>query len=501
MNGTPVSENALGYLMRYAQWMVQVNGVDGFRIDAAKNVDPWVLNDFDRAVYRSSFRTLLDGSQKPIFSFGEVYDGDKSLIQQYIRKDINPSDPGTIGGNRDALDFPLYFAMQNYLSGNGYQNDWTQIVNASQDVQDDGLANNGSQGVAFVSNQDTGPPYLGNVAYAYTLMRSGNAIVYFNGHEFGAGRTFPLDGRGDALGGLYGNIITTLVNIRDTHPGGNYIQRDLEKETLIFERDNSLLFAGSNRLDSGYDSRTVQTDFSPGTPLIDLTGNAANPTLDPNGDIPSLLVVNSDGTVNLRVPRNVNENGVETDMGYLIYGLSGPQGILSISNVDHVIPAGTPTADTNGTTRLSNIDVITGNSFNVELDTNAVNLLGFYRDPPADGDNALIKIDGGIDVNGNGSVDYTTPGTVAYGFENFTTVNSPGYGSANGNGQYIQTIDATKLSDGLHYITVRAFRHRSDGGPPASPTSARPFTLTTSRRPSPSPPLLRSSPESTKTKS
>src|SRR5262249_44954339 len=46
-NGTPVAENDMGYLMRYAQWMVQVIGVDGFRIDAAKNVDAWVLNYFD----------------------------------------------------------------------------------------------------------------------------------------------------------------------------------------------------------------------------------------------------------------------------------------------------------------------------------------------------------------------------------------------------------------------------------------------------------------------
>jgi glycosidase len=45
--------------MRYAQWMVQDLGVDGFRFDAAKNIDPWVLTYFDRAVYRSSFRTRL----------------------------------------------------------------------------------------------------------------------------------------------------------------------------------------------------------------------------------------------------------------------------------------------------------------------------------------------------------------------------------------------------------------------------------------------------------
>jgi hypothetical protein len=457
-SGTPVQENALGYLMRYAQWMVQYASVDGFRVDAAKNMPPWVLNYLDRAVYRSSFRTLLNGAQEPIFSFSEVYDGNKSVVQQYIRMDINPADPGRIGGNRDALDFPLYFAMQSNLSGSGLQNDWRNIVGAGLDPQ-----NHGAEGVSFVSNQDVFGPYLSNVAYAYTLMRPGNAVVYFNAKQFGS-RDFPKDGRGDALGGLYGNTITTLLNIRDTHPGGDYIQRDLEKEILIFERDNSLLVAGSNRLDAGYDSRTVHTDFAPGTALIELTGNATDPALDPTHDIPPLLVVNADGTVNLRVPRNRNEYGVENDKGYVIYGLAGPQGVLSLTNIDHIIPGGTPTPATNGTTRLSPIDVISATSFQIRMNTNAVNLLGSFRDHPADGDNALFKIDDGVDVTGHGFVS-TTPGAVSYGFQSFLDVHSPGYFNPDGNGQYVQTVDTSRLSTGMHYLTVRVFRHRSDGGP------------------------------------
>src|SRR5262249_10955257 len=157
------------------------------------------------------------------------------------------------------------------------QNDWRNVVNASLDYQDDGLANNGSQGVAFVSSHDDFGPYLDNVAYAYALMRPGNAIVYFNAKEFGNGRSFPKPGRGDALGGLYGDRITTLVDIRDTHGRGNYRQRDLEKEILIYERADSALVALNNRIDSGYDSRTVATSFAPGTPLVELTGTAGDP--------------------------------------------------------------------------------------------------------------------------------------------------------------------------------------------------------------------------------
>ena len=62
MTGTPVAENALGYLQRYAQYMVQVIGADGFRVDAAKNMPEWVMNYLDLATYRFELSLL---SQRP----------------------------------------------------------------------------------------------------------------------------------------------------------------------------------------------------------------------------------------------------------------------------------------------------------------------------------------------------------------------------------------------------------------------------------------------------
>src|SRR5205085_1315330 len=105
---------------------------------------------------------------------------------------------------------------------------------------------------------------------------------YYNAKEFGNNRDFPKDGRGDALGGQYGNAITTLVDLRNRFGRGNYIQRLLEKESLAFEREKSALIMLSNRVDAGYDARTIQTSFAPGTHLIELTGNAASATADPN---------------------------------------------------------------------------------------------------------------------------------------------------------------------------------------------------------------------------
>ena len=101
------------------------------------------------------------------------------------------------------------------------------------------------------------------------------------------------------------------------------------------------------------------------------------------------------------------------------------------------------------------MSVIKGKSFQAKLQTTPVTLKGNVRDIPADGDNALRRIDGGLDINGNGVIDFTTPGTVTYGFEGFLDTNHPligsqGVDSPRGDGQFAQTIDATKLEPVLH---------------------------------------------------
>ena len=246
-------------------------------------------------------------------------------------------------GNRDVLDFPLFFAMRDNLSGNGLANNWHGIRNASQDVQDDGL-HNGRQGVSFVDSQDNiggGFPYLRNVAYAYTLMMPGNAIVYMNSQQFGTNRDFPQHGANgtsaDALGGYYGDTIAKLVDIRNTHGRGNFQERwideafgdtngDGQKSNIyVYERQNSAIVGLNNRLDAGYDERDgVQTGFAPQTVLVELTGNADDPIVDPTNSIPKTIRVNGSGQINMRIPRN-DTNG----KGYVIYGVAGPQGSLS----------------------------------------------------------------------------------------------------------------------------------------------------------------------------
>jgi hypothetical protein len=480
--------------------MIQVIGVDGFRIDAARHMPTWVFNFFDQAAFRANMRPNHDGTLQPVYMFSEVADGSTGNIQPYIRRDLPDksaisTDDTTVKGNRDALDFPLFWRMNENLTSNGTVNNWHRIRSASQDVNDDG-SHNGSQGVAFVDSHDEHSgqrPHLYKVAYAYTLMMPGNALVYLNAKEFGEGRNFPHDVGGssysmsnDALGGHHGDDIARLVGIRNTHGRGNFRERWIDdafnpngfSNIYIYEREKSALVGLNSRLDSGYDQRSpVQTAFAPNTVLVELTGNAANSTVDPGGNIPEVIRVSSSGHLTMRVPRNATHG-----KGYVVYGLATPQGSLSLTNVSQVLEGATPTQANNGTARLADIDVITANSFSVQLNTTPVTLpapmgeANPVRDVHADGDRAMLRIDDGLELNGSGGIDDVSLTSAGYGFENFTTTSSPGYvwsGGTNvgtGYGIYTQNIDATRLSEGRHYLTVRAFRHRDsatggDGGP------------------------------------
>jgi len=480
--GDAVPENATGLLMRNARWLINDVGVDGFRLDAARHFEPWVMNYFDEAVYRASTRTLLNGAPREVFSFSESASTDRAnLMSQFVRKDIGVIPAGQIGGNRDALDFAQFWPLKNNPSSTGTANDFRSMVYAGLDVYDDGKVN-GSSGVVFVQSHDDFGPDMMNVAYAFSLMRPGNAIVYYNAYEFyDPARTFPKPGRGDALGN-FGGTVTTLVDLRNRYGRGDYRERTVEKDNYAFERSNAALVMLSNRNDAGFDARSLAVDFTLGARLVELTGNAAraNATLGA-GTIPEVLEVVGTASSRFVNGRFLRNNG--RDQGYLVYGLPTPRSAAGLefsgTGVGPVIAGDTPPGFVGGETaaqtaaiqianakaRLSEMQVITGDTFTVRLATQAVTLSGGYRDRSADGDQAVLRINEGLDLNGNGRVDVVTPGDVSYGFEEFTTTRRPGYAQADGNGLYEQAVDARLLPEGMNFLTARAYRQRGDGGP------------------------------------
>jgi len=481
--GDAVEENSLGLLMRNVRWMIQEFDVDGFRLDASRHYPRWVLDYFDQSSFLAKQTPLLDGSPQHVYSFIETGFDNPGFLQDFIRKDIDNGALGNVGGNRDVLDFRLFNRLKDNLTGNGLANNWHNIRGSSIDVNDDGLVN-GSQGVAFVQSHDETGAFLSNVAHAYVLMLPGQALVYQNAEQFGPTGTFPQPGKDDALGGLHGETVTRLLAIRNSHGRGNFQERWIDEafgdsngdgqrsNVYIYERSNSAIVGLNSRADSFVETRSgVQTDFAPGTILVELTGNAADTTVDPSGTIPDSVRVDANGQIQMSVPGNGTHG-----RGYVIYGLATPQGNLSLTNVASTLSGGTPSGATNGTTRLADISVIHSDTFDVQLSTTAVSVPDpessgdTVRDFAADGDQALLKIDGGMDLNNLSGIDNVTPGSVTYGFEEFTTTRTPGYidnGSGtnigSGTGTYVQTIDATQLAEGRHYITTRVFRHRDIG--------------------------------------
>lgn len=489
--GDPYKDNGTGLLMRYTQWMMDDLKVDGFRWDAIKHVPQWFWDTFiDAVLYQR--RVTPDGRKVTPFSFGESVEGAGWSWNNYARKDGF--------GNRDCLDISGSGELRNLLGSGGFGS-WQNVVNAHFDLGDDGQ-NNGSFGVNHVFSHDNGSkgdggsapavPTVREMGYsmqAYVLMRSGVAEVYHNARGVSrSGGFWPRQGTTTALGwnpiaqpgfpqGTQDNSIPTLVQLHNFYARGEFniinstdTSNTSMADAIIFERRKNLgggqysanvLVGCNDRWDAGFEQRTVTTSFPAGTRLIEMTGNAADPALDPNNDIAEVLTVDSNRRVTIRVPRN-RTGSTDHGKGYVVYGPAIPSGLLTLTNVSQVLPPDDPTVTSFSGRRLSSIPVITSNTFQIQLTTSNGDT-GASNNDNAD-DNAVFRIDQGFrDFNGNGQVDINYLNQVVPGYEQFLTVNQPLAGTANVAGNYAQTINATTLSEGFHYISVIAFRKRNAG--------------------------------------
>ncbi|QQS08954.1 MAG: hypothetical protein IPK69_13415 [Phycisphaerales bacterium] len=490
--GDPEPENATDYLMRWTQWMLDVKKVDGFRLDAAKHIPSWFWDSYFDSVMHNA-RITPDGRQVTAFSFGECVAGNDFIFDRYIRKPNGRTSgrlvAGDAFGNRDALDLSGAGSLRNLINAGGFGT-WTDITGSHLDTIDDGF-NNGSVGVNHVFSHDNGSQGNGSsvpsvptsrqqgwFAHAYLLMRTGQSIVYHNARL--VGRTgsgfYPREGTPIALGydqnaSALNPVLTNLVGLSNMVGRGEFTPRWQDGDVMIFERRTPLgggnysgncLVGASDRYDSGYDQRTVNTSFPAGTRLIELTGNATSSTVDPVNDIADVLVVGPTGQVQFRVPRNTSSAG-EHNLGFVVYAPAIPNGTLSVTNVASTISSETTGAV--GRRRLTSVPVITADSFQIQLTTTNGDA-GAANNDNAD-DNAVFRINQGYqDWNNSGGVDIDHTNAVVPGYEQFVTLHQPLANTANTMGQYAQTIDATQLPEGMNYISVIAFRKRSGNEAP-----------------------------------
>jgi alpha-amylase len=442
MAGDPTIENATGLTLRYLQWMVEVNGVDGFRLDATKHIPTWYFNNFYDARLFNVGRNKVNGGPFTPFSFGENYTGDFGTLAAYVRKDGF--------GNRDTLDFPLFFAMRSVFGAGGFAS-MRSLEFASFDGYD-GNANDGSLGVLFAGSHDEhgAGSFNGfsNIPHAHILTRAGYPAVYYNAKEFGDGRDFPKDGRGDALGNFGGVVLPRLARINKAYADGPQFTRWIDDDVYIYERANSMIVGLNDRGDSGFDTRSIDTAFRNVT-LVELTGNATSMSVDPNNDIFDSIAIGADGRATIRVPRSSSSNGFH-GRGYVVYGLEAPRSTLSIANAVGTIGPDPDDGRPEGTRRLATLDIVTADTIDVALSVDGAG--------PAE-DNAIVKLDFGRDTSGDSDV---FDGGRFFGWDEFQNGSAT---SGGGTGMYSTAIDATNLVDGYHYVSTAAFRPRPNGEP------------------------------------
>jgi len=483
--GDPVTGNTTALLMRWTQWMMDVQKVDGFRLDASKHIQTWFWDTFwDVAVHRRL--RLPDGRQVTPFSFGENTLGNQETYDRYVRKDGF--------ARRDALDLNGAARLRELIGAGGFGS-WDSVISGSGhlDIVDDGLQN-GSLGVNHVFSHDNGsvgdggslprfPTFreMGLFAHAYLLMRPGPAIVYHNGRgidrDFGF---FPREGVPIALGWdpiaeQPDDRLLTLLDIRREYRRGFFdILNDTDPsdqsidDVLVFElagsglggTDGNVLVGASDRYDAGFDIRNVRTSFPPGTRLRERTGNAEDPAIDPDDLVPEVLIVDDDGRVSITVPRNRSSVG-QHHGGYVVYAPAVPAGEVELIGTDGMLAAD-PASRPDVSQRLNEIPIVPGDTLTIALTTTP----GDPFDPNTDTD-AAFRIDQGFeDWNGNNQVDFGTFDPRTPGYERFLDVNEPLFGSDEDEGRYEQAIDTTRLSEGNHYLSVVAFRNRPDDEAP-----------------------------------
>jgi hypothetical protein len=306
---------------------------------------------------------------------------------------------------------------------------------------------------------------------ASILMRPGRSIVYYNARGLPrTGGFFPREGTPIALGlePISNQPLPAMVNLvhaRNQVGYGEYFQLNANiADVLVFERRQggfaNSITAVNDRYDAGTISVTFNTSYPQGTRLHELTGNAADPVVDPTNAIPDIVTVGAGGSVTLTVPNNrtgSNEHG----RGFLVYAEALPDVTLSIEGQNGVIPAD-PSTFPAFFRRLNDIPVVTADSFTLRLDTTQADPL----DPNTD-DNAIFRINqGNQDWNGNAVVDISPLTPVIGAYEQFVTERRPLFGSGQPTGLYRQTIDATRLDEGFHYISTITFRKRPAGSTP-----------------------------------
>lgn len=231
-------------LIAWSHWFVAQTGVDGYRLDNVKGMEPDFVADF--------------ATQGPpnLWMVGEYLDGEPGRVMGYLHE------------ARSAIhlfDYPLYFALRDMT--------FKPETFDMRDLLKRRLPDR-AHAVTFVGNHDMSRDsavlvYNVPLAYAVILAMSGTPSVYYS--DFWRAGS-PLRGE-----------IARLVTMHNTLAIGDETVRHADKTTLVLERRGHLLAAFNSGGDGKAHRVTVPTSFGPRVRLMDCIGLGALIVTDAQG--------------------------------------------------------------------------------------------------------------------------------------------------------------------------------------------------------------------------
>jgi len=155
----------------WGRWYIETTGIDGFRFDALKHIDPAFINEW--------LQHLKDHFKKDFFSIGEYWQNDADELNQCIE---------STHGQIHLLDVPLHFNFVD-ASLEHEKYDLRRIFDNTL------LSKNPERAITFIDNHDTQPMqtlespveyWFKPHAYAITLLREAGIPCIFFPSLYGA---------------------------------------------------------------------------------------------------------------------------------------------------------------------------------------------------------------------------------------------------------------------------------------------------------------------------
>ena len=197
-------------LIRYAKWLLETIGFDGFRYDMVKGYGAWMV----RAI--QELRALRDGRAFKPYGVGECWDSDRTIEDWLCEANAWSDNPVS------AFDFPLRGRLRDLCDNQGFS-----LRNLRPQPQTL-LYDRPAETVTFVENHDLArdSPIINDkmLAYAFILTHEGYPCVFWQDYF-----NWNL--------AQEGNGIAALVRVHEKYAGGATRILYVDDNLYVMQRD------------------------------------------------------------------------------------------------------------------------------------------------------------------------------------------------------------------------------------------------------------------------